>query len=203
VSVRTIDRVVSVQDAEDFARSFAGVGKASAALVWDGGANIVAVTVAPPSGKPLSVDNPLMDRLASAIRLAADPTLRIRVLPYEATIVGLNVKVHVDPDWLTAKVLTSAADACLTALGFNKRELAQPLRINDVTTLVQGVPGVVAVHVEQLDTVYLDEPDPNDWLRRDISASPARWDGSQVLPAQLLVLGETFLYVAEMTEMKP
>ena len=46
-SVRTLGRIVSLTDYRDFARSFTGIGKARADIVWYQGKRVVHVTVAP------------------------------------------------------------------------------------------------------------------------------------------------------------
>src|SRR5690606_28817649 len=50
LTVRTLDRIVSLRDYADFARAFAGVGKADAVALWDGRRRVVAVTIASASG---------------------------------------------------------------------------------------------------------------------------------------------------------
>ena len=49
-TVRTLGRVVSVDDYADYARTFAGVGKARGDVLWDGVRRIVHLTVAGASG---------------------------------------------------------------------------------------------------------------------------------------------------------
>src|SRR5439155_978680 len=48
LSVRTLGRVVSLRDYEDFARAFAGVAKAQATWTWDGNRRGILITVAGP-----------------------------------------------------------------------------------------------------------------------------------------------------------
>ncbi len=46
----TLDRIVSLRDFEDFARAFAGIGKAQATWLWDGERRLVHLTVAASNG---------------------------------------------------------------------------------------------------------------------------------------------------------
>ena len=52
--MRTLDRVVSLTDFEDFARTFSGIGKARADWLWAGSQRLVHVTVAGPDGADVS-----------------------------------------------------------------------------------------------------------------------------------------------------
>jgi len=73
LTVRTLDRVVSVADVEDFARSFAGIGKAQARLLWDGNTQLVHLTVGSADGKVIKIDDPILETLREAIETNADP----------------------------------------------------------------------------------------------------------------------------------
>ena len=53
-TVLTLDRVVSLQDYEDFSRSYAGIAKALATWTWDGRTRGVFITVAGPLGAAIS-----------------------------------------------------------------------------------------------------------------------------------------------------
>src|SRR5690606_21274884 len=46
LTVLTLDRIVSLQDYEDFTLNFAGIGKARADLMWDGEQRVVYITIA-------------------------------------------------------------------------------------------------------------------------------------------------------------
>ena len=67
LTVLTLDRAVSLQDYEDFARTFAGVAKAQAVWVWDGRKRSVFLTVAGPDGADLDEDG-AVDRQAQRRR---------------------------------------------------------------------------------------------------------------------------------------
>src|SRR5262249_18275014 len=68
LQVRTLDRVVSLLDYEDFARAYAGIAKALATWSWDGQRRGVFLTVAGPEGDPVADE--VLARLEFAIRRA-------------------------------------------------------------------------------------------------------------------------------------
>ena len=51
LTVLTLDRIVSLDDYENFAQAFAGVGKAQAIAVWSGETRLVHLTVAAADGE--------------------------------------------------------------------------------------------------------------------------------------------------------
>ncbi|HEY4572806.1 MAG TPA: hypothetical protein VIJ26_02550, partial [Thermoanaerobaculia bacterium] len=53
MTVLTLDRVVSLRDFEDFARSFSGIGKAQARMLWAAGRRLVHLTLAGVDGAPV------------------------------------------------------------------------------------------------------------------------------------------------------
>ena len=50
LTVLTLDRIVSLQDFEDFACAYAGIGKAKAVTIWDGVSELVYITIASAKG---------------------------------------------------------------------------------------------------------------------------------------------------------
>ena len=73
LTVLTFERIVSLQDFEDFAAAFAGVGKAQATWLWDGESRLVQLTVAADNGDPLSSSSLTYQNLTEAIRASGDP----------------------------------------------------------------------------------------------------------------------------------
>ena len=64
----SLDRLVSVQDYADFARTFAGIGKASAARLSDGRRQLVQVTIAGADDIPIDPTSDLFQNLLIALR---------------------------------------------------------------------------------------------------------------------------------------
>jgi predicted phage baseplate assembly protein len=83
VTVRTLGRVVSLDDYADFARTFAGVGKATASALWTGHERIVAVTIGSAAGQPVPESDVLRRNLAVAIAAARAPLEPFRVVTFQ------------------------------------------------------------------------------------------------------------------------
>lgn len=199
LTVLTMDRIVSRQDFEDFARAFAGIGKAQAVALWRGQAQWVHLTIASKApvvtdGETTSTiathkvadDSDLFKNLRSAIEQSGDPGQRFRLDSYTAVFFDLKAKVRIDPRHLSTEVLTAINTALQSAFAFEQRAFSQAVTAAEVTTVIQNVPGVVAVDLVQLYRV--DQPTPD--FNQVLIADRVRWEVDQAEPllAELLLL---------------
>ncbi|HEY6032969.1 MAG TPA: putative baseplate assembly protein, partial [Kofleriaceae bacterium] len=96
-TVRTLDRIVSLDDYTDFARGFAGVAKALAVPLWSGESEVVHLTVAGNEGAWIDPNGAQWSNLVAGI-LDASPGLQaIRVSNYLPAYFYLAAKIVVDP----------------------------------------------------------------------------------------------------------
>jgi predicted phage baseplate assembly protein len=184
LTVMTLDRVVSLLDYENFARAFAGIAKALATWTWDGRDRSVFVTVAGPDGAEVLAGSVLHDNLAAALRGAGDPNVRLRVASYRPATFRLGIRVKLDPDHIADVVLAAVEQALRAAFSFDARDFGQSVVLSEVIAVIQGVPGVVATHVESL---YRADAGPGLETRLT-AALPEPGAGSSVLAAELLTL---------------
>jgi hypothetical protein len=199
LTVLTLDRIVSLDDYENIARSFAGLCKAQAVAVWNGEKRLAHVTIAGADGSAVDPSSPLFAQLMLAIELAHDPVQLVQLGSHQPLTFNLAAAVLIDqpryqPALVRAQVLSELADA----FSFANRAFAQPVTSAEITTLVQSTPGVVAVNLTQL---YLTN-DPNGPGQTEppafIPASPARWANGAIQPAQLLLLNPLGVTITEM-----
>ena len=155
MTVATLDRIVSLTDFEDFARAFAGIGKALAVALWNGEQRLVHITVAAVNGDEVSPASELYTNLVGAIEAAREPGQQVRVVSYERRTFGLSAGVLVDRRYVAEDVKARIREDLLDAFGFEKRELGQPIAAAEVVTVIQNVEGVDAVDLDQLT---LDSP---------------------------------------------
>jgi len=190
LTVRTFERIVSLDDVEDFAAAFAGVGKARATRLWDGEAEIVHLTIAGADGKPPQPDEPLLANLRAAVASSGDPHLRMQIDPYAALPFAVEATVFVLPEYESADVLAAMRTALLDRFSFEQRELAQSVALSEVVATAQGAEGVEGIDLLGLHLVG-EYAYPNDVL----VAEPARFSGGSILAAQLLTLASENLTV--------
>jgi predicted phage baseplate assembly protein len=148
LTVLTLERVVSLEDYENFSRSYAGIAKALATWTWDGRMRGVFLTLAAPLGA--SVSSLLIADLITAIHAAGDPFVPVRAVSYQKRLFKVAGKVKVDPAYEAEKVLAAATDALRDTFSFGKRQFGQPVNLSEVIALVQAVKGVVAVDIDKL-----------------------------------------------------
>jgi len=183
-TVLTLDRVVSLRDFEDFARSFSGIGKAQARTLWASGHRLVHLTVAGVGGARVAPGSALDKNFREALDLLRDPFQALTVETYEHLLFRVILKVRVDPDYVKATVLAGVEAALRNAFSFDARDFGQGVFLSEVMAVAQGVAGVVYVDV---DLLYRDDESPV--LADGLTALPARIDGTgQVLRAQILTL---------------
>lgn len=182
-TVLTFDRVVSLLDHADFARSFAGIAKAEARWVWEGRTRLVLITVAGADGAPVSLQK--RRDLAEAIRAAGDPHLPFRIDSFDARTFDVHVGVFIagDRDWET--MATSVRAALLDAFSFRRRELAQSVTASEVSSTIQAVDGVVAVDLDATGIRLAGQQPPAQPV---LVARPGRASSTGPQPAQLITI---------------
>jgi hypothetical protein len=162
LAVLALDRLVAVQDYADFTRTFAGIGKASAAGLSDGRRAIVHLTIAGADDGPIDASSDLFRNLMLALTRFGDPNTPLRVELREAVFLIVAVRVRVLEDHLWKDVEPKLRSALLNTLGFERRELGQDVLLSEVIGTMQAVEGVAWVDVDLLDGVSeTDAADPD------------------------------------------
>jgi predicted phage baseplate assembly protein len=144
LTVLTLDRIVSVQDFEDFARAFAGIGKARAEILWDGESRFVHITVAAADGTEVAPDSDLARNLVAAIDLARDDVPDVVVETFRPLTFDVAARVLVDDAYEFDAVVELVRAAVEEAFSFDTRTFAQPVTRAELIATIQGVEGVVA-----------------------------------------------------------
>jgi predicted phage baseplate assembly protein len=151
VTIMTMDRIVSLQDYQDFASAFAGVAKALASpWIFSGHARGVFLTVAGPGGADLPPDGSTYANLLAAIGKAGGSHVPVRMQSYRKAFFRLSGTVTVAAD-AQVDVVVAAVEAALRAsFSFDARSFGQPVNLSDVMAVMQAVSGVVAVDLDEL-----------------------------------------------------
>jgi hypothetical protein len=185
LTVTTLDRVVSLRDYEDFARSYPGIAKALATWTWDGRERGVMLTVAGPKGAAVEAGGTVASSLVASLRGAGDPFVPLRVETYRPAFFEVGGTVRVHPDHEADKVLAAAREALRARFSFESRRFGQPVTIGEVLAAMHAVAGVVAVDLDHLQRT--DHAEPLDPAPRLLAELPAGGAG-EVEAAELLLL---------------
>lgn len=154
-TVKTLGRIVSLTDYEDFAQAFAGVGKAQARQLWSGQEKIVHLTIAPEAEAELTDTDPLMTNLAGAIGRVRDPARPVLVQPYARQFFSLTARLFVDPAFRPQDVALWARQSLERLFGYQNRKLAQSVSAAEVISALQAVRGVASTDLDGL-AILLD-----------------------------------------------
>ncbi|MEB3358834.1 MAG: putative baseplate assembly protein [Synechococcales bacterium] len=184
-TVRTLDRIVSLQDFEDFAQGFAGIGKAQAIALWNGANPLVHITVAGLRGAEIPETSSLYEKLVSAIDRARDPIQQVEVMSYRPILFNLEGRVLLDPRYQAEVVLGQIGAAMADTFAFERRTFGQSVTSAEVISAIQGVEGVQAV---DLDALY--RSGRSKALESVLTADLARYNAQthSLEAAQLLIL---------------
>jgi predicted phage baseplate assembly protein len=197
-AVTALDRLVSVKDYEDFAQTFAGVGKASATRLTDGRRRVVHVTIAGADDIPIAPSSALFRALVGALNRFGDPHIPVQVAFRERLVLVVGARVRVLPDYAWESVEPKVRMALLDRFGFDGRELGEDIPGSEVIATIQRVAGVDFVDLDALqanseaDLATLLQmsggngaPSPTPAAPARIAVSLARFTGHTILPAQI------------------
>ena len=160
-----------MRDYEDFARTFAGIGKALAVRRSNGRRRLVHVTIAGADDAPIDPVSDTFRSLLASLRTFGDPALPLQLEPRELLLIVIEAGIGVDPSYRFEDVEPAVRNALEEAFGFTSRDLGQDVVRSQVQRTIQGVPGVAFVDLDVLGVV--GEHDPSAILQ-PLGAVPSR-----------------------------
>ncbi|MFE3828454.1 putative baseplate assembly protein [Streptomyces sp. NPDC059092] len=153
LAVSALDRLVSLKDYEDFARSRAGIGRAVAREIFDGRRRVLHLTVAGTDDIAIADDSEVLRALRRSLVRYGDARLPVRVDVRELVLVLLAARVKVAPDHTWTVVEPRLRQALLYGFGSGRRELGRPVQLSGILATAHRVPGVDHVDVDVLTGV--------------------------------------------------
>jgi len=184
--VLTLDRVVSLDDYENYSLVFGGIAKALATWTWAGTVRGVFLTVAGPAGA--AVEEPTTGYLISALHNIGNPYVPVFVQTYTPVVFDVGANVQVDTNNYDPKSVIAQVWAALTsAFSFDQRQFGQGVAQSEVIALIQRVPGVIAV---EINTFYRADLGPAAGPLPPVlcAASPMPGPEGSMKAAELLLL---------------
>jgi len=146
--VLTLDRVVSLEDYQNYALTFAGISKALATWTWSGRTRGVFLTVAGANGDVFRPDDLTISNLKTALWAAGNPYVPIQVASYVPTLFEAGANVQVDKtNYDPTQVLAQVWQTLLSNFSFNARQLGQGVAQSEIIAMIQQTPGVIAVEM--------------------------------------------------------
>jgi uncharacterized phage protein gp47/JayE len=153
IGLTALDRLVSVQDYADFARRFAGIGKASSRRLTNGRKVLVHLTIAGKDDIPIDPTTDLYQALVQALAQAGDPNqpVQIDLRQLKVLVIAAGVKIQSDYTW--ESVAANLRSALLDLYSFDQRDLGQSAFLSEAVSTMQAVAGVQYVNIQTFDSV--------------------------------------------------
>jgi Baseplate J-like protein len=156
LALLALNRLVSVEDYEDFARAFAGIGKVSAARISNGRRQLVHLSIIGADNIPIDRNSDLYLNLVTALQQLGDPNLPLQVDICAVMFIVISVRVRLLPGYQWESVESNIRTTLLDTFGFEQRDLGQPVFESEVFSAIQGVTGVDYVDLLILGAVNQD-----------------------------------------------
>jgi hypothetical protein len=160
-----------------------------------GAARGVFLTVAGENGAAVPDASDTYRNLLAALHQYGDPLMPLIIADYRDARFRCRLAVKLDPDAETDLVLPAVEARLRQNFGFAAREFGQPVSVDEVVAVAQGVTGVEAAQVIELHRT--DAPNPL-FVPRLFAALPVASPTGAPLPAELLTLDPGPLSVEQM-----
>jgi hypothetical protein len=158
MAVMALDRLISVQDYEDFARTYAGIAKASSARLSDRRRQVVHLTIAGSDDIPIATTSDLFLNLRRSLRQFGDSYQGIQVVVRKLKLLVISARVRLLPDYSWEFVEPKIRAALIDQFGFARRELGQDALASEALSVMQAVNGVAYVDLDVFDAIDEDIP---------------------------------------------
>ncbi len=153
LGVTALGRLVSIRDYADFARTFAGIGKASAVRLSDGRRQLVHLTVAGENDIPIDRNSDLYRNLLEALQKQGDPFQPVQLDVRALVALVISARVQLQSDYLWELTEPKIRAAMLNAFSFEKRDLGEDALAATAIATIQNVAGVAAVELDVFDSI--------------------------------------------------
>lgn len=193
-TVNTLGRIVSLTDVEALALSLVGLGKAQAALVWNGEARALHLTVASVAGGSLERSSDLYRTMLASFRALGHGRQRVHVDSYTPRFFAVEARLWIAPGLQPARVLDDVTQALRQTFSFERRAFGQGVAASEVIAVIHRVSGVVAVDLDS----FRDSQEPHTGtVQPFIPAETAHvvysLTGAHIEAAELLLIDESGL----------
>lgn len=147
----TIDRVVSLDDYQNYALNFGGVAKASASWTFFNGTRGVFLTIAGAAGATLQPSDTVVLNLTESLHKFGNKYVPVRIASYDPVLFQLAASVKIDDTTYDAGLVQAQVWQNLSdAFSFEQRRLGQNVAASDLIEIIQRTPGVVALQLSAL-----------------------------------------------------
>jgi predicted phage baseplate assembly protein len=189
LTVKTLDRLVSLADYADFARAYSGIAKAHSAWGRFGLTQGILLTIAGVDGQEVPYDSDLGEKFRGTLHRYRDPAAPVEIVNYAPLSFKVQAKLYYDHRYDEDGILAAATASLTERFNFAHRQLGQAVTSADIISLLQNLDGVRGV---DLDALHLEGTPGARHTRLPARAGHIDRHG-QVFPAELLTLADNGL----------
>jgi predicted phage baseplate assembly protein len=207
IGTLALDRLVSVSDYANFARKFAGIGKASARRLSDGRKLLVHLTIVGKDDIAIDPTTDLYQALQQALLQAGDPHQPLQIALRRLKVLVMSAGVKILPDYEWESVAANLRAALLGFYSFESRELGQAAFLSEAVSTMQAIAGVEYVDMRKFDYVaeavtaqQLASLASTLTLRGLVDAELARVDPTATDPAKRIVSAELVILTPDIPD---
>ncbi len=181
---QTMQRIVSLNDYEHFARSYAGIGKVQVQSLWNGRRHLVYLTIAGEDAVAIDKTSIFYQNLQHDVRNALlSPAQAVEIAPCETLYFQLEASLVLQAGYDANDVVANVTQMLSQAFGFDMQQLAQSLSASEVIVTMQYVNGIAGVKLKNL---YIKGQQAS--LNPVLEAQAGRLESGTLRPAQLLLI---------------
>ncbi len=181
---QTMQRIVSFNDYEHFARAYAGISKVQVQSLWNGRRHLVYMTIAGEDGQEIDKGSIFYQNLWRDVSAAMlSPAQPVEIAPCEMLYFQLEATLVLQPGYDASTVMANVTQKLSQTFGFDMRQLAQPVSASEVIVTMQDVSGVAGVKLKNL--FIKGQPGA---LHAVLEAKAGRLEAGTLHPAQLLLI---------------
>jgi predicted phage baseplate assembly protein len=196
LSVRTLDKVVSLADYEAFAAAYRGVGKALATQLFAGMRQVVCLTLADSQMNSPASTSDIVTGLSAELAKVAVPGRAVLIEGFVPIHPTLNMALAIDPSFRRKDIEEAVRKLLGECFGAAARPFARDLHRSEVLEAIQKVEGVIAA---ALTTFALPAGHPAESEGRLRCPGPNLDQVSgDFVPAGLLSIDPVQIHFAEM-----
>jgi predicted phage baseplate assembly protein len=201
IGLTALDRLVAVQDYADFARRFAGIGKASSRRLTDGRKLVVHLTIAGKDDISIDRTTDLFQALVQALLQAGDPNQPVQIDLRRLRVLVITAGVKIQPAYTWELVAAGLRSTLLDLYSFDNRDLGQTAFLSEAVSAMQAVAGVQYVNMQVFDSVsdsvtaaqlatLANTLTLNSFVEAELAqVDPTATDPAQrIVPAELVIL---------------
>ncbi len=187
VQTQLLNRLVSLQDYEQYAATFPGIGKARADLITTEIGRSVLITVIGSDGQEASPA--LLKNLTRSAAQLGDPLQGLRLITTRPQFFRVRAGlVTTGSATDNAPLLSAAQQALITAFSVAGREFAQDVGVSEVIRVLQSVPGVIAALLDDFNLTTAGQRGVVQLLSSSSARANRRGRDLEIQPATLLLI---------------